>query len=207
MIDNHKITKGIILTIPILILVAILHSCKGQYRIPEYNPKAIDYNNKAVQLMQLMEYDSALILLNKAIGIDKNYYVPYSNMTEIYLSRKQFDKALQACDKVVEIKPDLAEGWTFAGILYDRKGDSSTAKKYYKKSIDIFDNRINNPDKKKDLFANRLNHAFAMILLGQDKAGKDEMRILKSENPDNMMFDTILNFNKEDYIRQVIDNE
>ncbi|MGI6049197.1 MAG: tetratricopeptide repeat protein, partial [Petrimonas sp.] len=130
MIDNLKITKGIKLIISLLIFITILQSCKGQSEKSNYNPKAIEFNNKAVQLMQQMEYDSALILFYKAIEIDKNYYLPYSNMAEIYLSKKEFDKALQASDKVVEIKPDLAEGWTFAGMLYDRQGDTLTAKKY-----------------------------------------------------------------------------
>ncbi|MFC0879020.1 hypothetical protein ACE01N_20665, partial [Saccharicrinis sp. FJH2] len=182
-----------------LIFISILQSCKVQHEKPVYNPKAIEFNDKAVQLMQRMEYDSALILFNKAIKIDKNYYLPYSNMTGIYLSRKQFDKALQANNKIIKIKPDLAEGWTFAGMLYDKQGDSLKAIKYYKKSIEIFDNRINNPENKKDLAANRLNRAFSLILLGHEKEGKDEMRKLKSENPDNLMIDEFLKLSKDDY--------
>jgi tetratricopeptide (TPR) repeat protein len=207
MIDSLKKTKGISLTISLLILITILQSCKGQDRKPDYYPNAIEFNDKAVQLMQRMEYDSALILFYKAIEIDKNYYLPYSNMTGIYLSRKQFDKALQASDKVIEIKPDLAEGWTFAGMLYDRQGDTLTAKKYYNRSIEIFDNRINNPEKKKDLTANRLNRAFSLILLGEETDGKAELRKLKTENPDDLMIDEFLKMNKQDYIRQLIDNE
>jgi tetratricopeptide (TPR) repeat protein len=207
MIDNLKIIKGINLTISLLILITILQSCKGQDKKPDYNPKAIEFNDKAVQLMQRMEYDSALFLFNKAIEIDKNYYLPYSNMTGIYLSRKQFDKALLASDKVVEIKPDLAEGWTFAGMLYDRQGDSLTAKKYYNKSIEIYDNRINNPEKKNDLTVNRLNRAVSLILLGQEVEGKNELRKLKTENPDDLMIDEFLKMNKQDYIRQLINNE
>ena len=207
MIEKFKITKAINLIISLLIFISILQSCNGQDKKPDYNPKAIEYNNKAVQLMQRMDYDSALILFDKAIEIDKNYYLPYSNMTGIYLSKKQFDKALQASDKVVEIKPDLAEGWTFAGMLYDRQGDSLTAIKYYKKSIKIYDDRIINPDKKKDLYANRLNRAVSLILLGQESEGKDELRKLKAENPDDIMVDEFIKINKQDYIRQLIDNE
>lgn len=209
MIYNLKKTKEINLTILFLVFITVLQSCKGQEKKPDfnYNPKAIENNNKAVQLMQQMEYDSALILFYKAIEIDKNYYLPYSNITKIYLSRKQFDKALQACDKVVEIKPDLAEGWAFAGMLYDRQGDSLKAKKYYSKSIEIFDNRINNPVKKKDLKANRLNRAVSLILLGQEVEGKVELRKLKTENPDDLIIDDFFKLNKQDIISQLIDND
>lgn len=207
MTDNFKINKGINLILSLMIFTSVLKSCKGQDKKPDYNPKAIELNNQAVQLMQRMDYDSALILFYKAIEIDKNYYLPYSNITGIYLSRKQFDRALQTSDKVVEMKPDLAEGWTFAGMLYDRQGDSLTAVKYYKKSIEIFDDRINNPGKKKDLYANRLNRSVSLILLGQESEGKNELRKLKAENPDDLMIDEFLKISKQDYIRQLIDNE
>ncbi len=198
-----KIINGIRLTIILFIIISILQSCKGY----EVNPKAIELNNKAVQLMQRRDYDKALVLFNKAIEIDENYHILYSNMTTLYLNKKQYDKALQASNKVIEIKPDLAEAWTFAGMLYDRMGDSLTAKQYYRKSIELYDERIDDPEKVKFLFANRLNRAFSLILLGNEKEGKDEMRKLKSENPDNLTINDFLNLNKKEYIKQMIDYE
>ena len=207
MINLFKITKIINLNISLLILITILQSCKEQEKIFYYNPKAVEFNDKAVHLMQRMEYDSALILFNEAITKDKNYYLPYSNMTRIYLIKKQFDKALQTSNKVVEIKPDLAEGWVFTGIIYDKLGDSLIAKKFYTKSIEIFDNRINNPEKKKDLTANRLNRAVSLILLGQESEGKNELRKLKAQNSFDSMIDELLKINKNDYIKQLTENE
>ncbi|MBN1396687.1 MAG: hypothetical protein JXA06_01520 [Bacteroidetes bacterium] len=203
----HPNWARINLIISLLIFITILHSCKEQDKKPDYDPEAIEFNNKAVRLMQQMDYDSALILFNKAVEIDKNYYLPYSNMTRIFLSRKQFDKALLASDKVTKIKPDLAEKWARAGILYDIQGDSLTAIKYYKKSIEIFDDRIRNSDKEKDLTANRLNRAVSLILVGQEVEGKDEIRKLKAENPDDLLIDEFLKKSKQDYIRQLIKNE
>ena len=194
-----------LITINLILILFI--SCSGQDKKESYNPKAIDLNNKAVQLMQRFENDSALILFDKAIEIDNNYYLPHSNKCGIYIGRKQFDKALQESEMVIKKKPDLAEGWTFAGMLYDKQGDTLTAKKYYKKSIEIFDDRIKNPEKKDQLTANRLNSAFSLILLGQEAKGKDELRKLKVENPDNLMIDEFLKISKQDYIRQIFDNE
>ena len=92
-------------------------------------------------------------------------------------------------------------------MLYDFLGDTIKAKSFYKKSIEIFDQRISNPDKKKDLESNRLNRAFSLILVGKEKEGKEELKKLKSENPDNIMINEFLKMNKQDYIRQIIGNE
>jgi len=92
-------------------------------------------------------------------------------------------------------------------MLYDFSGDTIKAKSYYEKSIEIYDQRISNPDKKQDLESNRLNRAFSLILIGKEKEGKEEFKNLKSENPDNIIIDEFLKINKQDYIRQIIGNE
>ena len=150
----------------------------------------------------LLKEDSALILYDKAIELDETYYLPHSNKINIYLGRKQFDEAVYESEMVIKKKPDLAEGWVFAGILYDRKGEIEKAEQYYKKSIEIFNDRIANSDKADMISANRLNRAFSYILLGQEEKGKAEMTLLKKEEPENIMIDEFLKISKEEYINQ-----
>ena len=187
--------------------LTVFFSCTSQTEKTDYDPKAIELNNKAGEYYQIGEYDSALYYFDKAIELDENYYLPHSNKVNIYLSRKEYKKALNESELVLKKKPDLAEGWTFSGMLYDFWGDTIKAKSYYKKSIEIYDQRISNPDKKQDLESNRLNKAFSLILIGKEKEGKEEFENLKSENPDNIMIDEFLKINKQDYIRQIIGNE
>ena len=187
--------------------IFIFSTCESQNERKGYVTKAIELNNKAGKYYQIGEYDSALIFCDQAIELDKNYYLPHSNKVNIYLSRKDYKNALNESEFVLEKKPDLAEGWTLTGMLYDFWGDTIKAKSYYKKSIEIFDHRISNPDKKQDLESNRLNRAFSLILIGKEKEGKEEFKKLKSENPDNIMIDEFLKINKQDYIRQIIGNE
>ena len=64
MSKNLKIA-GIIGRFTILIIAAtFLHSCNRLEKEPEYKPEAVELNNKAIQLMQRSQYDSALILFN-----------------------------------------------------------------------------------------------------------------------------------------------
>lgn len=188
-----------------IIFLAILQSCTGQEE-PKYNPKAIAINNKAIEYAQRAKEDSALILYDKAIELDETYFLPHSNKISIYVKRKQFDKAIYESEMVVKKNPDLAEGWVFAGILYDRQGQTKKAIKYYNKSIEIYNERIENPNKAAITSANRLNRAFSYILLGQEEKGKAEMNILKKEEPENIMIDELLKISKEEYINQILGN-
>ena len=186
-----------------IIFLIINFSCTVKEKEAAYLPKAIEYNNRGVELMLQKEYDSALILFKKAAAVDETYYLPYSNMANIYLELGQADNALEASEKVIEIDPSLAEGWVYAGMLYQNQGNSLEAIKYYSKSIEIFDERISNPEMKDDLKINRLNRAFSLVLMGREKEGRDEMRKLKTEYPDDKKIDEFLKMNSQDFFKRL----
>ena len=102
-----------------LLTLTILLSCKSQTEKTDFNSKAVELNNKAGEYYQIGEFDSSLYYFDKAIELDETYYLPHSNKVNIYLSRKDYKKALSESEMVLKKKPDLAEGWTFTGMLYD----------------------------------------------------------------------------------------
>ena len=188
------------------LILILLGSCSGKDKKEVYNPKAIELNKKAVSQMQKLNNDSALILFDKAIEIDKTYYLPHANKVGIYVRKKEFEKALTEMETAITEKPDYAEGWAFAGMLHYGLGDTLLAETYYKKSIEIFDKKILNPEEKEHIIANRLNRAVSLILLGQEKNGKDELKKLKTEDPGNKVFDVFLNRTKQDFINDIFKN-
>ncbi len=149
---------------------------------PEYNPQAVEMNNKGAKLLQHFKRDSALILFDQAIAIDNSYYLPHSNKIGIYLVKKEYEKALHESEMVIQLKPDLAEAWFMAGLLNEHQGNDKKALTYYKKSIRIFTDRINNPDKEKDINANKLNRALSKKFIGDDSYIKDFNELSKMEN-------------------------
>jgi tetratricopeptide (TPR) repeat protein len=192
----------------ILNLIWILFaSCSGTNNKEVYNPKAIELNNKAVEQVKKFNNDSALILFDKAIEIDKTYYLPHSSKAGIFIQRKEYDKALVESETVIRIKPDLAEGWVFAGMIYDKLGNTETAMEYYKKSVELFDKKIADPEMRTKVFTNRLDRAFSLILLGKEIEAKDEMKKLKAENPENKTIDELLKLSKQDYMNQIFKND
>ena len=104
---------------------------------------------------------------------------------------------------MIRVKPDLAEGWTYVGLLNDKLGDSIKASKYYKKSIDIFNERISKPSNDKYLKVNRLNRAWSYILLGDNDKGKTELNKLLIDYPNDNYIKDFIKLKKQDYINQL----
>ncbi len=137
--------------------------------------------------MSQSEYDSALHYFDKAIYADSNYYLPHSSKSQIYLFQGQYDKAFAETELVLKLRPDLAEAWTAAGVLIENQGDTVKAMEYYRKSIELYDARISDPDKVDALPANKLNRSVSLILLGEEQDGKDDMIKIGKEFPEHSM--------------------
>ena len=186
----------------IFYILLILSSCNGQKK-GVYNAKAIELNNKAVDFIKRKQYDSALTNLDKSIIIDSTYYLAYSNKVTVYCTLKNFKAALLVTEKEVEVNPDLVEGWTFAGMLNDKLGDTLNALKYYKKSIEIYNQHISDPDKQKFLKSNELNRAISYILIGQKEKGLNEIKRLNELYPSDNFLEDFSKLNKQEYLKQI----
>jgi len=181
----------------------LLTQCYGQENKMNYNPKAIELNNKAAEYLKFQNYDSALLYLDKAIEVDSSYYIAYSNKGAVYCTLKDYKRALIETKKVLVIKPDLAESWVIAGMLSDKIGDTLNATTFYKISIEIFERRIADPSKTKQSESNSINRALSLILIGLEREGRDEFRRLTELYPNNKMLGQLLNLSKKDYINQI----
>ena len=190
-----------IITLNLIAFVALV--CAGQDKKENYHPKAIEINNKAVELKQKFKNDSALILFDKAIELDKTYYLPHANKVAIYLDRNDYNKALSECKISLRLQPDYAEGWVLAGTLYDLKGKTKSALQYYQKSLELYNKRISDSSKKSNIKSNKLNRAVVLVLIGQEKEGRQALMQLKSEYPDMNIVDEFLKLSKKDYILQL----
>ena len=186
-----------------ILTLFLAFSCRE--RKEKFNQEAIELNNRAVKFMANVEYDSALILLDKATKLDSNYYLAYANKVTTYLEIRNFNKALEELEKELKIKPKLAEGWSLAGILYYEKGDTIKALNCFEKSIELFEVRIANPDNKKYLTENRLNRAVSLILIGRENEGRDELNKLKEENLKNLAIDEFQKMSRQDFLRKIFE--
>lgn len=172
-----------------------------------FDSTAVLYNGKGTLFFAEGDVDSALYYYNLSIQLDSSYHSPHSNKCQLFLKSKNYQSALSE-SKVVLIKnPGLAEAWAFTGMLYDFLSDSINARTHYLRSIEIFDNRIANTEDENFSRANRLNRAVSLLLLGNETEAHAELIDLKNTAPNDsevMMIEGLLNFNKEEYLNEVI---
>lgn len=179
---SRYLNYNVLVLIVILAIIALISCENKEKQIPEYNARAIELNNKASIFLQNFKEDSALILYDEAIKIDKSYYLPHSNKATIYLRMKKYAKALYESEMVIEKRADLAEGWFFAGLLNEHQGNSEKAFAYYRKSIQIFSKRIENAESEEVMNMNKLNLALSKKFIGDDSYIEDLEELEKNES-------------------------
>ena len=185
----------------ILLTITLLcsFSCNSQNK-QSYDEKAIALNNRASELI-ITKPDSALILLNQATEIDPDYYLAHNNKINLFISRGEFDKAIESAEKGVKAKPDLAESVTMLGMLYDYKGQTDKAREQYTKALEIYNRRLENSDKNE--FDNKLNRALTLLLLEKLEEGQKEIERLLQEYPNDSKIQMLVDFDKQQYLNNL----
>ncbi len=96
----------------------------------------------SLHLLGMVEYQSgnpqrALKLINKAIGINPDFAIIYSNRGLVQQELKQFDAALASYDKAIALKPDYAEAYFFRGQVLHKLDQPDRSLESYDKAIAI----------------------------------------------------------------------
>lgn len=168
--------------------------------------KAVAMQEKAVLFMQKEVYDSALYYLEEAIRLDRTYYLPYQQKANIYIKLHDTDKAIDASKKAVSVKPDFAEGWTYLGLLYKQEGDKRQSAESLEKSISLYDKRLVSLTDSGEIEANKLNKAWALMLLGKEPEAKAILQELTSLNEYRSVAKALMNMNGDELMKQLINN-
>ncbi|KAI0839331.1 hypothetical protein F5Y06DRAFT_32615 [Hypoxylon sp. FL0890] len=81
------------------------------------------------------KFDEAIDAFTKAISIDPNNHVLYSNRSAAYASKKDWVNALKDAEKTTEIKPDWPRGWGRKGAALHGSGDLLAASEAYEEGL------------------------------------------------------------------------
>ncbi len=199
------------------LIVTVLSNCQPTGRktaTQEKEPPAIAYNNKAVDLFSrnadnIDSVQKALGYLDKAIAQDSNYIMAYTNKVNFLLSLHQYDEALQTSHIIIDKKPAFAEAYTLLGMIYDKLEKDSLANKYYRRSLDLY---------QQDATADTANTTYQanqfILMMLLDSTRKEQVlaeinRMIEYHPTDQTLAFTknmVENFDRKEYINNLIHN-
>jgi tetratricopeptide (TPR) repeat protein len=92
----------------------------------ERHPDALDgaeLNGIAKTLYGAKAFDTAILLLNKAIEADPEMASAWGLRGDCYFQKGDYDNAIADFKKTLELDPDKAKGWNFLAYAYFNKKD------------------------------------------------------------------------------------
>ncbi|NOQ26582.1 MAG: tetratricopeptide repeat protein [Bacteroidales bacterium] len=106
----------------------------------KYNPENPEnYVFKGIYKSMLFEYDSAEILMNKAIEIDPDYAEAYLERGALFLTRREIKNSISDFKTALKIDPNYTDAIYNLGYVYFQLKNYDQAKKYFEKAISVFE--------------------------------------------------------------------
>src|SRR5262249_19029686 len=111
-------------------------------------PDAYDYYLRGLGYLQdyhrAENVSNAIQLFEHALERDSNYALAYAGLGQAYWAdydmahgRNWLDKAVHACERAVELGPDLADGHTCLGTVYTSGGRYEDAVQQFQRALQI----------------------------------------------------------------------
>lgn len=151
---------------------------------PNYSEEAIRLNNEAITFINKGDragYIKATELCDSAISLDPTYYLAYANKAMALNSLNKHQESIQVLTHLVtDVKKDYAEGIVLLGMLYDKYGNDSIARKYYQEAVYWYDVRI----QKEGSIYDQINRAHVIYFLDSIK-GLSIIDSLVNKYPNN----------------------
>lgn len=102
------------LIIAILAVSLISTACVNKFAVQELN-------NKAQELLKSGNVEGAISRLESSIDLDETVFETHYNLAVAYMQAKKYDKAMQALEKVKELKPDFADTYHSIAVINEEK--------------------------------------------------------------------------------------
>jgi tetratricopeptide (TPR) repeat protein len=166
----------------LLLLSFSLYSCAQNTAGHKSNPEAVRLSQQVIPLYNYTDNpDScrkALLFLDSAIEIDSNDFLIYYNTLFFLEGLKQYDKEIKNMNEMIRLRPHAHNLFLMRGGIYEKTGDTISAKKDFQKSLSICNQVLDTMSKNnQDYFMFVTNKAVNLIMLN-DSA--DANKILKA---------------------------
>ena len=108
--------KKALMIVSVLLVAVVSTACINNMAVQELN-------NKAAEFMQKGDYESAMNRLQASLDLDSTMYETYYNLGVAAINAQKFDKAIDALEGGIKIKPDFADFYYSLGIEKKKKAN------------------------------------------------------------------------------------
>ncbi len=91
------------------------------------------FYNRGLCYLNLNQYEKSISDLEKAIELDKKFFLGYLNLGEAYYKSGNYETSLENYKKAKKLNPESPQVYAGMAFAYFAKGEKSSAKKSYKK--------------------------------------------------------------------------
>jgi tetratricopeptide (TPR) repeat protein len=159
-------------------IILILVSCHKEYN---YNRKAIELNNKAMEEISSGNLIYGLMLLNEAKEKDETYFLPYYNSGFVYKQLKDYGKAIDEYN--IALSKNIPSSYIITvnlniGYSYELLHDIENANLYYNEVLEMLDKIIAEQENEKIRSNNKLTRVMVYFLLNKIEEYNNELKDL-----------------------------
>merc|ERR1719163_2223399 len=99
--------------------------------------KELEAKEKAIEAFNEQNYKGAVDLLKKAIKLDPDNHIFYSNRAAAYMALEAYEKALGDADECIRLQPTWAKGYSRRGAALFRMDKLGPARDAFEKGLEL----------------------------------------------------------------------
>jgi len=99
--------------------------------------ESLEAKEKAIEAFNEQNYKGAVDLLKKAIKLDPDNHIFYSNRAAAYMALEQYEKALADADECIRLQPTWAKGYSRRGAALFRLDKLGGARDAFEKGLEL----------------------------------------------------------------------
>ena len=99
--------------------------------------ESLEAKERAIEAFNEQNFKGAVDLLKKAIKLDPENHIFYSNRAAAYMALEQYDKALGDADECIRLQPQWAKGYSRRGAALFRMDKLGGARDAFEKGLEL----------------------------------------------------------------------
>ena len=173
-----------------VVLLLFIFSCSRRN-------ESFELEKKGIEFLKHEKYDSAKIYFSRSIEMDSTHTSAYGNLIVVLSALHDTNDIIPTAEKLLRNNPKFAEGWVLTAGIYKVK-NPIVSLNYYKKAIELFDERILFSTDTRKISSNKVSKAFCLIKSGKEIEGRKLlMNLLIERSPDSSTINYLLTTNKD----------